>query len=140
MSCGTLAPARSLFLSPTGLLPALADLSRPIRLGFASLIAGPQPQTTVVIWFGLFPFRSPLLRESMFLSFPPGTKMFQFPGFPPIRLFYSAYGTCALPQVSSLIRKSAGRWIFAPYRSLSQLVTSFVGSQCQGIRLMLLFA
>ena len=29
--------------------------------------------------FGLFPFRSPLLRESRFLSFPPGTKMFQFP-------------------------------------------------------------
>ena len=27
--------------------------------------------------------------------------------------------------------------IFAPYRSLSQLVTSFIGSQCQGIRLML---
>ena len=27
--------------------------------------------------------------------------------------------------------------IFAPYRSLSQLVTSFVGSWCQGIRLML---
>src|ERR687896_2171149 len=33
-------------------------------------------------WFGLFPFRSPLLRESRFLSFPPGTKMFQFPGLP----------------------------------------------------------
>ena len=30
--------------------------------------------------FGLFPFRSPLLRESLLLSIPPGTKMFQFPG------------------------------------------------------------
>ena len=29
--------------------------------------------------FGLFPFRSPLLRKSIFLSFPAGTKMFQFP-------------------------------------------------------------
>jgi hypothetical protein len=29
-------------------------------------------------WFGLFPFRSPLLRESIFLSLPAGTKMFQF--------------------------------------------------------------
>ena len=29
-------------------------------------------------WFGLFPFRSPLLRESNFLSLPAGTKMFQF--------------------------------------------------------------
>ena len=32
--------------------------------------------------FGLFPFRSPLLRESRFLSFPPVTKMFQFTGLP----------------------------------------------------------
>ena len=30
--------------------------------------------------FGLFPFRSPLLRKSIFLSFPPVTKMFQFTG------------------------------------------------------------
>jgi hypothetical protein len=34
--------------------------------------------------FRLFPFRSPLLRESRFLSLPPGTKMFQFPGLPSI--------------------------------------------------------
>ena len=31
--------------------------------------------------FGLFPFRSPLLGESLLLSFPGGTKMFQFPPF-----------------------------------------------------------
>ena len=37
-----------------------------------------QPQN--VFWFGLFPFRSPLLRKSIFLSFPPVTKMFQFAG------------------------------------------------------------
>ena len=34
-----------------------------------------QPQSS---WFGLFPFRSPLLRESIFLSLPLVTKMFQF--------------------------------------------------------------
>ena len=33
--------------------------------------------------FGLFPFRSPLLGESSFLSFPVGTEMFQFPTFAP---------------------------------------------------------
>ena len=33
------------------------------------------------LWFGLFPVRSPLLRESLLFSLPPGTKMFQFPGF-----------------------------------------------------------
>ena len=31
-------------------------------------------------WFGLFPFRSPLLRESLLFYFPPGTEMFHFPG------------------------------------------------------------
>ena len=30
---------------------------------------------------GLIPVRSPLLRESLLMSFPPGTEMFQFPGF-----------------------------------------------------------
>ena len=37
-----------------------------------------QPQ--LVSWFGLFPFRSPLLGKSIFLSLPPVTKMFQFAG------------------------------------------------------------
>ena len=37
----------------------------------------------------------------------------------------------------SRIRKSADYRIFAPARSLSQLVTSFFGSWCQGIRLVL---
>ena len=37
----------------------------------------------------------------------------------------------------SRIRKSADHRIFAPARSLSQLVTSFFGSWCQGIRLVL---
>ena len=34
-----------------------------------------------VLRFRLVPVRSPLLRESRLLSFPPGTEMFQFPGF-----------------------------------------------------------
>ena len=38
------------------------------------------------------------------------------------------------------IRKSADRSLFAAPRSLSQLVTSFIGSWCQGIHLTLLFA
>ena len=32
-------------------------------------------------WFRLIPVRSPLLRESLLFSFPPGNEMFQFPGF-----------------------------------------------------------
>ena len=33
--------------------------------------------------FGLLRVRSPLLAQSFLLSFPPGTKMFRFPGFAP---------------------------------------------------------
>ena len=39
-------------------------------------------QALTLVRFGLFPFRSPLLRESLLLSFPRGTEMFQFPRFP----------------------------------------------------------
>jgi hypothetical protein len=37
--------------------------------------------------FGLLPVRSPLLRESSFLSFPPVTEMFQFTGLASTRLW-----------------------------------------------------
>ena len=73
VSCGTLVPASRVCLSLTGLLPSLAALSSALLLSFHVHVAGPQPQPTVVCWFGLFPVRSPLLRKSMFLSFPPGT-------------------------------------------------------------------
>ena len=46
----------------------------------------------------------------------------------------------SIAPVGFPIRKSTDRWIFAPPRGLSQLVTSFFGSWCQGIRRMLLLA
>ena len=58
--------------------------------------------------------------------------MFQFRGFPPYSYVFTIrwYGI-AVPGFP--IRKSADQWIFAPTRSLSQLVTSFFGSWCQVI-------
>ena len=38
------------------------------------------------------------------------------------------------------IRKSPDQWLFAPTRSLSQLITSFIASQSLGIHRSLLFA
>ena len=43
--------------------------------------SAPQPRLDCSRRFGLFPFRSPLLRESSFLTLPRGTEMFQFPRF-----------------------------------------------------------
>jgi hypothetical protein len=91
-------------------------------------------------WFGLFPFRSPLLRESRFLSFPPGTKMFQFPGLPPPALCVQA-GVHAHyhVQVSPFGNPGIKGWS-APPPGLSQPPTSFIGSQRQGIHRVLLFS
>jgi hypothetical protein len=40
-----------------------------------------QPRSHKETGLGLGPFRSPLLRTSRLISLPPGTEMFQFPGF-----------------------------------------------------------
>ena len=61
--------------------------SHTLLLKMLNQLCSPQPQRYCYLWFGLFPFRSPLLRKSMFLSFPPGTEMFQFPGCPSMELW-----------------------------------------------------
>ena len=65
--------------------------------------------------------------------------MFQFPGFPSYTYGFSIW-SMVLHHGCSHIRKSADRSLYAAPRSLSQLVTSFVGSQCQGILHMLFHA
>ena len=55
-----------------------------IRL--SSQVSSRGPTTPTLCRFGLFQFRSPLLSESLLFSSPPGTKMFQFPGFSPLTL------------------------------------------------------
>ena len=52
-----------------------------------------QPQTTEVVWFGLFPVRSPLLGESQLISLPQGTEMFHFPWFAPHDLCIQSWVT-----------------------------------------------
>ncbi len=52
----------------------------------------------------------------------------------------SALSAKASALVGFPIQKSPDHRIFAPPRSLSQLITSFIGSQCQGIRPALFFA
>jgi hypothetical protein len=83
--------------------------------------------------FRLIPFRSPLLRESRLLSFPPGTEMFQFPGFPPpalcVQTGVTPHDGCRVspfgyPRIKALS---------AAPRGFSQPDTSFIGAQRQGI-------
>ena len=64
--------------------------------------------------------------------------MFQFTRFPPVS-YVLAYRRLRFPQPGFPIQKSADQRSFAPPRSFSQLITSFIGSQCQGIHPTLLF-
>ena len=65
--------------------------------------------------------------------------MFQFGRFPYLHyVFMQAFRT--LRTEGFPIRKSTGRRLLTANRGLSQLITSFIGSWCQGIHLMLLFA
>ena len=150
MSRGTLDTAMPLPLSLTGLSPSLAGLSRTVLLTFGGQLCSPNPAMHARR-FGLCPFRSPLLWTSnfpygkfIFFLFLRLLRCFSSPGSPriPIKgfnpLFSMRYMRSA--HVGFPIQKSAGHRIFAPCRSLSQLITSFIGSQCQGIHPALLFA
>ena len=90
-------------------------------------------QAVPPVRFRLFPFRSPLLRESLLLSIPRGTEMFQFPRFPPLALCVQARVTphdgC---RVSPFGHPRIDAWSAAP-RGFSQPPTSFIGIRRQGI-------
>ena len=67
-------------LSTTGLLPSRVQLSTASSSRDDSMSLSHDPSSKNY-WFRLFPLRSPLLRESLLISLPPATKMFQFTGF-----------------------------------------------------------
>ena len=110
---------------------AFQHSSTMILRGFRS----PLPQPYYYRWFGLFRFRSPLLSESFsYFLFLRVIRCFSSPGSPRTTI-YSSYDTAILLAVSSLIRISTDRCLFATPRSFSQLVTSFFGAMYQGILL-----
>ena len=84
-----------------------------------------------VISCRLFPFRSPLLWESRLISFPPGTKMFQFSGFASADLCIQSGMTLA-GRVSPFghLRVKA---CLPARRNFSQTATSFIACDRQGI-------
>jgi hypothetical protein len=90
--------------------------------------------------FGLFPFRSPLLGESLLLSLPRGTKMFQFPPL-------ARSGLCIHPAVHehypmwvAPFRNPRIKACLAAPRGLSQPSTSFFAVRRLGIHRMPLVA
>ena len=78
---------------------------------------------------GSSPFARHYWGNHCLFSFPAGTKMFQFPA-----LASRIAGCHPFRMTGCPIRKSADQRSFAPTRSLSQLITSFIASESQGIR------
>jgi|APAga8741244255_1050121.scaffolds.fasta_scaffold01416_6 hypothetical protein len=68
-------------------------------------------------WFGLFPVRSPLLRESIFLSAPAANEMFQFTAYSVKYPMYS--DTDNSYELGFPIRKSLGHSVLTAHQSLS---------------------
>ena len=94
----------------------------PVRFARLRLVPWRGPSTPVPKnRFGLFPVRSPLLGESHMMSFPPGTKMFQFPGLASAKGGYreslpdgfshsdsrGSKAACASPRIFAACRRCA---------------------------------
>ena len=139
MSRGTQVPAVSLWVSGTGLSPALAELSSSFPLPtHESHMPALQPRLNESSRFGLIPFRSPLLWESRLISFPSGTEMFHFPGLASLKLCIHFRILGHDSQWVSPFRNHRIIECLASPRCLSQLTTSFIAFRRQGIHPMLL--
>src|SRR2546430_9123450 len=68
------------------------------------------------VGFSLFRFRSPLLTESLSISFPPVTEMFHFTGCRDVPAMDSQKLEQVLPCSGYPIRKSTGQSVFAAHR------------------------
>jgi hypothetical protein len=117
--------------------PALLEdleLAFPIRGCHPLRPAFPDGSGTKLQATGLIRFRSPLLAESLLMSFPPATEMFQFTGFASRTYGFSAGYSIA--RVGCPIRRSRDQRALASPPGFSQRATSFIASRCQGIHQM----
>ena len=101
-------PPGRIVASGTGLSPSPASRSRLSPSRLRAPAGGPTTPARAARRrrFGLCPFRSPLLGVSLLLSFPAGTKMFQFPAFASALRADGGIAPAGLPH--SEIRGSTG--------------------------------
>ena len=134
--------------SVTGLLPSVAQLSSCVHLT-ADLVtralrrcaeaSGPttpiqqRHRAITLHGFRLFPFLSPILGESLLLSIPQGTEMFQFPWLSqPVLCVQTGVTEHDFSRVSPFGNPRIYACLTAN-RGLSQPAASFIDSWCQGI-------
>ena len=116
-------------------VPPYSRIFRPLRIrGYHPLwLHFPEHSAYLRKTTGLFRVRSPLLAESLLMSFPPGTEMFQFPGF---ASYHYGFMIRYPLRVGCPIRISTDQRLLAAPRGFSQRATSFIASWCQGIHRM----
>ena len=92
----------------------------PLWPAFPNRSAYPQYTT------GLFHVRSPLLAESLLMSFPPGTEMFQFPGFASFTYVFSERyplpGGLPHSDIHGSTPARGSPWLFAACHVLHRLL------------------
>ena len=112
-----------------GAITHIAALSRTFHLDlcYHNVVLQPQPCRNNV-GLGSSPFARHYLGNHILFSLPGGNEMFQFPPFAYLTVYMS------FTHVGCPIRKSSDQSLFAASRSLSQLITSFIASESQGIR------
>ena len=113
----------------TGVSPSAPTLSRMFRLARMSMSPVLQPRTVrEQSGLGSSLFDRHYWGNRLFLSPPPGTKMFQFPGFAPDTVWCTAFSRAGCP-----IRTRPDQAPFAGPRTFSQLTASFIACRSQGI-------
>ena len=133
--------------SPTGLSPSLALFpAGSAKQKFCNFPRAPEcspsesyyPDPTAVqacnvqIGLGCFPFARHYSGNHGCFLFLRVLRCFNSPGLPPLPM-YSVTDTAGSPAVGFPIRLSSDQRMLAPPRGLSQLATTFIAYQCQGI-------
>ena len=113
--------------------------SQIIRLSFEVTRRGPNPWSISTSGLASSAFARHYSQNLVWFLFLPLLRCFSSGGSPHHAIWFT-WCSVILHHRCSHIRKSAGHSLFAAHRSLSQLVTSFFGSQCQGILHILFFA
>ena len=138
MSRGTLDPALFPSVSPTGLSPSLAGLSRTVPLQSEIINAVRTPECTHS-GLGSFHFARRYFENRVFFLFLRLLRCFSSPGS--LRnTMYSCYGDGPQRPPGFPIQISMDQCLFAAPHGFSQLTTSFFGSWYQGIHPTLLLA
>ena len=129
----------SSFLSLTGPSPSLAGFPKTFLLGSTNQLCGPNP-TVHAPWFGLFPFRSPLLWKSIFFFlFLRLLRCFSSPGSLPYVMDWRMDDWSSSSRVSPFryLRLNGYLLLPAAFRSLSRL-SSALSAKASTLRSFLL--